>query len=55
MSENREIMNFIVPWVGGMIASWGDISPVGVLWAIAVCYASVRMHEFTLQTHKHKG
>lgn len=45
MSERQELISFLIPWTGGMVAAWGDLSPVGILWGGVVAYVSIVAHE----------
>jgi hypothetical protein len=44
MSDSREYWSFLVPWTGGLVASWGDISPLGIGWAALVLTVAVVVH-----------
>lgn len=44
MSESRQYWSFLVPWTGGVIAGWGDLSPLGIGWGFLVCIITVVVH-----------
>lgn len=44
MNGRQEFWSFLVPWTGGLLASWGDLSIQGIAWAIVVIVIVERLH-----------
>lgn len=38
MSPNRQIISFCIPWAGGLLAGYGDLSPIGIGW---ICFVAL--------------
>lgn len=55
MSESGKFWSLIIPWTGGTIAAWGDLSLLGIGWGASVAIVTVIIHSRVIDRHNPKG